>query len=57
MPTPGTNSSQTPDWPSWRIGCSRPSQALNSPLTRTARADGAQTAKDVPLTVPPSGSS
>ena len=52
-PTPGTNSSQTPDCPSCRIGCSRPSQLLKSPLSRMPRADGAQTANDVPLTVPP----
>ena len=39
------------------MGCSRPSQELKSPLTRTARADGAHTANEVPLTVPPSGSS
>ena len=47
---PGTKSSQTPDVPSWRIGCSRPSQLLKSALIRTARADGAQTANDVPVT-------
>ena len=38
LPTPGTNSSHTPERPSWRIGCSRPSQLLKSPLTRTPRA-------------------
>ncbi len=32
--------------PSWRIGCSRPSQLLKSALTRMARAFGAQTAND-----------
>ena len=50
LPTSGTNSSQTPEVPSWRIGCSRPSQLLKSALIRTARADGAQTANDVPVT-------
>ena len=50
LPTPGTKSSQTPDEPSWRIGCSRPSQLLKSALTRTACAEGAHTAKDVPVT-------
>ena len=52
---PGTNSSHTPDSPSWRIGCSRPSQELKSPFTRTPRAFGAHTANDVPDTVSPSG--
>ena len=47
-PTSGTNSSQMPDEPSWRMGCSRPSQLLKSPLIRTPLADGAHTAKEVP---------
>ncbi len=46
----GTNSSQTPELPSWRIGCSRPSQLLNEPFTRIPRADGAHTANEVPVT-------
>src|SRR5579859_2868 len=46
--TPGTNSSHTPDPPSERIGCPRPSQWLKSPMTRTPRALGAHTANDVP---------
>ena len=50
VPTPGTNSSHTPDVPSWRIGCSRPSQLLKSALSRIARAFGAQTANEVPVT-------
>ncbi len=41
--------------PSWRIGCSRPSQLLNEPFTRTPRADGAQTANAVPVTMSPNG--
>src|SRR6266508_3171226 len=49
-PTPGTNSSQTPEEPSTRIGFRRPSQRLKSPTTRTARALGAHTAKAVPAT-------
>ena len=49
---PGTNSSQTPEVPSWRIGCSRPSQLLNDALSRIPRACGAQTANDVPVTPP-----
>ena len=48
--TPGTNSSQIPEEPRARIGCSRPSQELKSPTTRTARALGAQTANAVPAT-------
>ncbi len=51
-PTSGTNSSQMPEVPIWRIGCSRPSQSLKSPLTRTPRAWGAHTAKEVPVTGP-----
>src|SRR5204862_2960526 len=47
-PAPGTNSSQTPLPPSERIGWVRPSQWLKSPITRTPRALGAQTAKAVP---------
>src|SRR5712691_10377188 len=47
-PTAGTNSSHTPEPPSERIGCARPSQWLNSPIIRTPRALGAQTANDVP---------
>src|SRR6478735_9125537 len=50
VPTAGTNSSHTPEVPSCRIGCSRPSQLLKSALIRTARALGAQTANDVPVT-------
>ena len=42
--------------PSWRIGCSRPSQELKSALSRTPRALGAHTAKAVPLTVDPRAS-
>ena len=48
--TSGTNSSQTPETPICRIGCSRPSQSLKSPFTRTPRAWGAHTANDVPGT-------
>ena len=48
----GTNSSHTPDVPSWRIGCSRPSQLLNDALRRIPRAEGAQTANAVPVTPP-----
>src|SRR4029079_19201602 len=48
--TPGTNSSQSPDAPSERIGCRRPSQELKSPTTETERAFGAQTANAVPTT-------
>ncbi len=48
-PTSGTNSSHTPETPSWRIGCSRPSQLLKSPLTRRPLACGAHTANAVPL--------
>ena len=43
-------SSQIPDEPSERIACSRPSQELKSPITLTARADGAHTANAVPRT-------
>src|ERR1700728_2728058 len=46
-PTPGTNSSHTPDPPRLRIGWAVPSQKLKSPLTRMPRAFGAQTAKEV----------
>src|SRR6185437_7726618 len=35
--TPGTNSSNTPDAPSDRMGNTRPSQALKSPITLTRR--------------------
>src|SRR5580704_5903874 len=48
--TPGMNSSHTPDTPSERIGNARPSQKLKSPVTRTPRAFGAQTANDAPVT-------
>ncbi len=41
--------------PSERIACSRPSQELKSPTIDTARALGAHTANDVPVT--PSASS
>ena len=51
-PMAGTNSSHTPETPIWRIGCSRPSQLLKSPFTRTAWACGAQTANDVPVISP-----
>src|SRR6185437_14972755 len=51
--TPGTNSSHTPDEPSERIGRARPDQCSKSPVTRTARALGAHTANDVPVTLPP----
>ena len=43
---PGTNSSQTPEPPSERIGCARPSQWLKSPDAGRPRALGAQTAND-----------
>jgi hypothetical protein len=46
--------SQTPDGPSERIGCTRPSQSLKSPTALTRWAFGAQTAKctpDAPPTV------
>ncbi|CAM5725219.1 hypothetical protein SFUMM280S_03738 [Streptomyces fumanus] len=49
-PTPGTNSSHTPDEPSDRIGKPVPSQKLKPPATRTPRAFGAHTAKRVPVT-------
>ena len=52
-PMPGTNSSQTPDEPSERIGVPAPDQWSKSPVTRTPRALGAQTANEVPLTGPP----
>ena len=52
-PTPGTKISQIPESPMDRIACWRPSQPLKSPLTRTAVALGAQTAKEVPETSPP----
>src|SRR5690606_41033549 len=52
LPTCGTNSSQTPLSPSERIDVARPSQPLKSPMTRTARAFGAQTANEVPTTSP-----
>ena len=48
----GTNSSQTPDAPSDRIGWACPSQKLKSPATRTPRAFGAQTANEDPVTSP-----
>jgi hypothetical protein len=51
-PMPGTKISQTPVAPRLRIACPRPTQWLNSPTTRTARAFGAQTAKLVPVTSP-----
>jgi hypothetical protein len=51
-PMPGTKSSHTPTPPSERIGYARPFQWLKSPVTRTPRAFGAQTANEVPLTVP-----
>lgn len=50
-PTPGTKSSHTPLSPSERIGCVAP-QPLKSPMTRTARALGAQTANAVPVVSP-----
>ena len=54
VPAPmfGTNSSQTPVLPSARIGWAQPDQPSKSPVTRTPCADGAHTAKLVPLTVP-----
>ena len=52
-PTPGTNSSQTPDDPSERIGVPAPDQWSKSPVTRTPRALGAHTANEVPVTGPP----
>src|ERR1700754_5340178 len=51
-PTPGRNSSHTPDDPSDRIGKAVPSQELNSPATRTPWAFGAHTVKRVPVTPP-----
>jgi hypothetical protein len=48
----GTNSSHTPLLPSTRIGWLRPSQPLKSPITRTPRALGAQTANDTPVIGP-----
>ncbi len=48
------NSSHTPDTPSERIGNPRLSQKSKSPVTRTPRAFGAQTAKDTPVTGPTS---
>ena len=51
-PTPGTNSSHTPAPPSDRMGWARPSQKLKSPVTRTPRAFGAQTANAVPVAPP-----
>src|SRR3954470_8234642 len=47
--TSGMKISQTPDDPSERIGWPRPFQKLKSPVTRTPRAFGAQTAKDTPV--------
>ncbi len=52
-PTPGTNSSQTPDEPSERIGVPAPDQWSKSPLTRMPLALGAHTANEVPETLPP----
>ena len=46
----GTNSSHTPHSTRLRIGWRRPSQPLNSPITLTRWALGAQTAKAVPAT-------
>ena len=51
-PTPGTNSSHTPELPSERIGWAQPAQPSKSPVTRTPCAVGAQTAKLVPVTGP-----
>jgi hypothetical protein len=48
----GTNSSQTPVLPSTRIGWLLPLQPLKSPMTRTPRAAGAHTAKEVPVMTP-----
>src|SRR5699024_50853 len=50
--TPGRNTSHTPVVPRDRIAAPRPSHPLKSPTTRTARAFGAQTAKEVPVTTP-----
>ena len=44
--------SQTPDGTSLRIGCTRPSQRLKSPMTLTRCALGAHTAKCTPVTPP-----
>ncbi len=46
--TPGTKSSQTPFPSRRRIACCTPSQPLKPPMTRTARACGAQTEKETP---------
>ena len=51
-PTPGTKISQMPEEPSDRMEVATPSQKLNSPTTRTARALGAHTAKAVPVVSP-----
>ena len=48
----GRKISQTPDGTSSRIGCTRPSQPLKSPMTLTRSAFGAQTAKCTPVVVP-----
>jgi hypothetical protein len=48
----GQNSSQTPDEPRLRIGASLPLQWLNSPISVTPLAFGAQTANDTPSTGP-----
>ena len=47
---PGMKISHTPDGTSLRIGCTRPSQRLKSPMTLTRCAFGAQTAKCTPVT-------
>ena len=48
LTTPGTNTSQTPELPSERMGCVQPAQPSKSPVTRTPWAVGAHTAKLVP---------
>ena len=48
----GTKISQTPAGASRRIGCTRPSQPLKSPITLTRSAFGAHTAKCTPVVEP-----
>src|SRR5919197_5609583 len=50
--TPGANPSQIPEWPRERRGCERGSHPLKSPITDTASAFGAHTAKYVPAVSP-----
>src|SRR5690625_6312040 len=52
--TLGIKISQTPEEPRERMACEVPSQWLKSPITRTARALGAQTLNEVPETSPKS---